>query len=70
MGYGDVHRRRGASVLCNHGSTKISNLHIRKLKWHGCINRYVFISILNLLTLSGRFRVGVGVGHISNTIEH
>ncbi len=35
-----------------------SNLHIRKLKWHGCINKYVFISILHLLTLSGRFRVG------------
>ncbi len=29
-----------------------------------------FISILHLLTLSGRFRVGFGVGHISNTIEH
>ncbi len=25
---------------------------------------------MHLLTLSGRFRVGFGVGHISNTIEH
>ncbi len=47
-----------------------SNLHVRKLKWHGCINKYIFISVLHLLTLSGRFRVGFGVGHISNTIEH
>ncbi len=44
-----------------------SNLHKRKLKWHGCINKFVFISVLHLLTLSGRFRVGFGVGHISNT---
>ncbi len=29
-----------------------------------------FISVLHLLTLSGRFRVGFGVGHISNTIKH
>ncbi len=27
-------------------------------------------SVLHLLTLSGRFRVGFGVGHISNMIEH
>ncbi len=47
-----------------------SNLHKRKLKWHGCINKYVFIPVLHLLPLSGRFRVGFGVGHISNTIEH
>ncbi len=47
-----------------------SNLHVRKLKWHGCINKYFFISVFHLLTLSGRFRVGFGVGHISNTIEH
>ncbi len=47
-----------------------SNLQIRKLKWHGCNNKYVFISVLHFLTLSGRFRVGFGVGHISNTIEH
>ncbi len=47
-----------------------SNLHIRKLKWHGCINKYVFTPVMHLLTLSGRFRVGFGVGHISNTIEH
>ncbi len=46
------------------------NLHIRKLKWHSCNNKYVFISVLHLLTLSGRFRVRFGVGHISNTIEH
>ncbi len=46
-----------------------SNLHVRKLKWHGCINKYVFISDLNLLTLSGRFRDVFGVGHISNLIE-
>ncbi len=36
---------------------------VRKQKWHGCINKYVFISVLHLLTLSGRFRVGFGVGH-------
>ncbi len=47
-----------------------SILHIRKLKWNGCINKCVFISVLHLLTLSGRFSVGFGVGHISNTIEH
>ncbi len=47
-----------------------SNLQIRKQKWHGCINKYVFISVLHLLTLSGRFRVGFGVGHIYNMIEH
>ncbi len=47
-----------------------SNLHIRKMKWHGCINNYILMSVLHLLTLSGRFRVGFGVGHISNTIEH
>jgi len=29
-----------------------------------------FISVLIFSTLSGRFRVGFGVGHISNTIEH
>ncbi len=47
-----------------------SNLQIRTFKQHACINKYVFISVLHLLTLSGRFRVGFGVGHISNTIEH
>ncbi len=41
-----------------------------KFKWHGFINKYVFISVLHLFTLSGRFRVEFGVGHISNTIEH
>ncbi len=46
-----------------------TNLHIRKSIWHGCINKYIFISVLHLLTLSGRFRVGFGVGHISNTID-
>ncbi len=46
-----------------------SNLHIRKFKWYGCIKKNVFISVLHLSTLSGRFRVGFGVGHISNTIE-
>ncbi len=40
-----------------------SNLHIRTFIWHGCIDKYVFISVLHLLTLSGRFRVGFGVGH-------
>ncbi len=43
--------------------TSSSNLHIRKLKWHGCINKYIFISVLHLLTLSGRFRVRFGLGH-------
>ncbi len=48
-----------------------STLHIRKFKWHGCISECVFfISVLHLLTLSGRFRVGFGVGNISNMIEH
>ncbi len=28
-----------------------SNLQIRKLKWHGCINKYVFIPVMHLLTL-------------------
>ncbi len=47
-----------------------SNLHIRKFKWHGCISECVFISVLHLLTLSGRFRVWFDVGNISNMIEH
>ncbi len=34
-------------------------MHIMKLNWHGCINIYVFISVLHFLTLSGRFRVGL-----------
>ncbi len=34
------------------------------------INKCIFMSVLHLLTLSGRFRVGFGVGDISNTIEH
>ncbi len=29
-----------------------------------------FISVLHLSTLSGRFRVRFGEGHISNTIEY
>ncbi len=41
-----------------------SNLHIRMLKLHGYINKYVFISVLHLSTLSGRFRVGFGVGQM------
>ncbi len=45
-----------------------SNLHIRKFKEHSCINKCVSISVLPLSTLSGRIRIGVG--HISNTIEH
>ncbi len=47
-----------------------SNLHKRKFKEHSCIHKCIVISVLHLLTLSGRFRVGFGVGHISNTIEH
>ncbi len=41
-----------------------SNLRIRKLKRHGCINKYVCISVVHWLTLSGRFRVVFGVGHV------
>ncbi len=52
------------------GQQSSSNLHMRKMKWHSCINKYIFISVLHLLTQSGRFRVGFGVGHISNTIEY
>ncbi len=37
---------------------------------HGCISECVFIAVLHLLTLSGRFRVGFGVGDISNTLEN
>ncbi len=40
-----------------------SNLPISKFKWLGCINKYVFISVLHLLTLSGRFSVGFAVGN-------
>ncbi len=46
-----------------------SSNRIRKLKWHGCINKYIFTPVLQLLTLSGRFRFGFGLGYISNTIE-
>ncbi len=65
--------RRGAPVriLCNHRQfNKAVEICTRKLKLRGCINKYVFISVLHLLTLSGRCRVGFGVGNISNTIEH
>ncbi len=54
---------------CDFNSGKKKILHVqcetgvRKQKWHGCINKYVFISVLHLLTLSGRFRVGFGVRH-------
>ncbi len=34
-----------------------SNLHIQKLKWHGCMNKYIFMLVLHLLTLS----VGLGL---------
>jgi len=34
------------------------------------INKYAFISVLHFLTLLGSFRVGFGVGHISNMMEH
>ncbi len=33
-----------------------------KLKWQGYINKYIFRSVLYLLTLSGMFRDGFGVG--------
>ncbi len=48
---------------------KTAQICIRKLKYHGCISEYVFILLLHLLTLSGRFRVGFGVGDTSNFIE-
>ncbi len=35
-----------------------SNLHIRKLKWHGCNIKCVLYQFLPLLTLSVRFRFG------------
>ncbi len=48
--------------MCNHVSIKKFKS-ARKLQWHSCINKYFFISVLHLLTLSGRFRVGFGVGY-------
>ncbi len=36
-----------------------SNLHIRKLKWHSCINKYGFISVLHLLPLSDALGLGL-----------
>ncbi len=53
-------KRRGVAVRVRQSSSK---LYMRKLKWQGCIIKYVFISVLHLLTLSGRFRVGFGVGN-------
>ncbi len=64
--YGDVFRRRGAPVQIKSVITvrqSSSNLQIRKMKYHGCINKSVFISVLHSLTVSGRFRVEFGVGH-------
>ncbi len=34
------------------------------------LHQQIFISVLHLLSLSGRFRVGFGVGHIYSMIEH
>ncbi len=78
--------RRGAPVriLCNHRQfNKAVQICIRKLKFVSTfkkfnqnsnqkirIKKFVFISVLHLITLSGRCRVGFGVGNISNTIEH
>jgi len=45
-----------------------SSLHIGKFKWHGCIKKiFFFFAIYNT---TGRFRVGFGLGDISNMIEH
>ncbi len=53
--------RRNTTTLC-----------IIKLNSTVASEKYVFISLLHLLKLSGRFRVGVGVGGMlfSNMIEH
>ncbi len=41
---------------------KTAQIYIKKLKEHGCIHKYVFILLLHLLKLSGRSKVGFGVG--------
>ncbi len=46
-----------------------SNLH-KDVKIAWLHQQNIFILLLHLLTLSGRLRVGFGVGDISNTIEH
>ncbi len=63
--YGDVLRSEEFRFVipCKHGSTKQLKSAYCKLIWHG-------ISVLHLLTLSGNFKLGFGVEHISNTIEH
>ncbi len=48
----------GEDSRSNHSSTK-------QFK-----SAYKEVEMAHLLTLSGRFRDGFGVGHISNTIEH
>ncbi len=37
-----------------------------KIAW---LHQYIFMLLLHLLTLSGRFRFGFGVGDMSNTID-
>ncbi len=71
MEYGDVLRRRGAPVqiLCNHCSTeqfKSAHKDVEMAWLHQQISCYISLAFLTLL---GRFRVGSGVGRISNTIE-
>ncbi len=68
-------RSTGASLVWipwNNGATKQFKpaYTVSKFKLHSCINKSIFRLVLHLLTLFGRFRVGFGVGDVSNTIQH
>ncbi len=72
MEYGDVLRRQGALVRipCNHGSIKqfkSACKEVQMTQLHQHIRFYISFAFVNTI---GRFRVGFGVGPISNTIEH
>ncbi len=57
-------------IPCNHGLTKQFKSAYKETEMAWLHQQILFISVLHLLTLSGRFRVGFGVGRICNTIEH
>ncbi len=57
-------------IPCNHSPTKQFKSAYKEFEMARLHQQIYFISVLHLLTLSGRFMVGFGVGHISNMIEH
>ncbi len=64
-------RSFGSIPVCNHCSTKLFKSAYKEGEITRLHQQIRFLhQFLHLLTLSGRFRVGFGVGHMSNTIEH